>query len=36
MEKRQMRRDDVAISDENRRLKDGVNVNTVDIGPEHW
>jgi hypothetical protein len=36
MAKRQMSGNDVVISDEERWFKDGVDVNTVDIGPAHW
>jgi len=36
MEKRQMSANDVAISDEERWFKDGVDVNSVVIGPAHW
>ncbi|KAF4340707.1 duf1348 domain protein [Fusarium beomiforme] len=36
MKKRQMSGNNVKISQEERWFKDGVDVNTVDIGPEHW
>ena len=35
MEKRQMSGNDVAISEEQRWFKDGVDVNSLTIGPEH-
>ncbi|KAH9849404.1 DUF1348-domain-containing protein [Lenzites betulinus] len=35
MEKRQMSGNDVAISDADRWFKDGVDVNSLTIGPEH-
>ncbi|KAI0325136.1 DUF1348-domain-containing protein [Cubamyces sp. BRFM 1775] len=35
MRKRQMSGNDVAISEEERWFKDGVDVNSLDIGPEH-
>ncbi|QPC76597.1 hypothetical protein HYE68_007349 [Fusarium pseudograminearum] len=36
MKKRQMSGNNVKISEEERWFKDGVDVNTVEIGPEHW
>jgi uncharacterized protein len=36
MWKRQMSGNDVKISDFERWFKDGVDVNEVVIGPEHW
>ncbi|KAK0655807.1 hypothetical protein B0T16DRAFT_451442 [Cercophora newfieldiana] len=36
MRKRQMSGNDVKISDDERWFKDGVDVNTVDIGEKHW
>ena len=36
MRKRQMSGNDVKIADEERWFKDGVDVNTVDIGERHW
>ncbi|KAF5588409.1 hypothetical protein FPCIR_7167 [Fusarium pseudocircinatum] len=36
MKKRQMSGNNVKISEEDRWFKDGVDVNTVEIGPEHW
>ena len=36
MWKRQMSGNDVKISEAERWFKDGVDVNEVDIGPEHW
>jgi uncharacterized protein len=36
MWKRQMSGNDVKISDAERWFKDGVDVNEVSIGPEHW
>lgn len=36
MKKRQMSGNNVKINEEERWFKDGVDVNTVDIGPEHW
>jgi uncharacterized protein len=36
MWKRQMSGNDVKISDAERWFKDGVDVNEVAIGPEHW
>lgn len=35
MRKRQMSGNDVAISESDRWYKDGVDVNTIEIGPEH-
>ncbi|KAI0659146.1 DUF1348-domain-containing protein [Cubamyces menziesii] len=35
MRKRQMSGNDVAISEEDRWFKDGVDVNSLEIGPEH-
>ncbi|KAH9896832.1 DUF1348-domain-containing protein [Cubamyces lactineus] len=35
MRKRQMSGNDVAISEEDRWFKDGVDVNSIEIGPEH-
>ncbi|ESU07499.1 hypothetical protein FGSG_02108 [Fusarium graminearum PH-1] len=36
MKKRQMSGNNVKISEEERWFKEGVDVNTVEIGPEHW
>jgi uncharacterized protein len=36
MWKRQMSGNDVKISESERWFKDGVDVNEVAIGPEHW
>ncbi|KAK4219076.1 hypothetical protein QBC37DRAFT_411199 [Rhypophila decipiens] len=36
MRKRQMSGNDVRISEEERWFKDGVDVNSVDIGEKHW
>lgn len=36
MQKRQNSTNDVKIAEEERWFKDGVDVNTVDIGEEHW
>lgn len=36
MRKRQMSGNDVKIADGERWFKDGVDVNTVDIGERHW
>tara|TARA_R110002060_G_scaffold15619_4_gene21811 strand:+ start:891 stop:1151 length:261 start_codon:yes stop_codon:yes gene_type:complete len=36
MRKRQMNGNDVKIADEQRWFKDGVDVNEVIIGEEHW
>lgn len=36
MKKRQMSGNDVKITEEERWFKDGMDVNTVDIGEKHW
>ncbi|KAK5703908.1 hypothetical protein LTR97_002921 [Elasticomyces elasticus] len=36
MRKRQMSGNDVEIAEEERWFKDGVDVNTVEIGEQHW
>ncbi|KAK9245767.1 hypothetical protein V1506DRAFT_230413 [Lipomyces tetrasporus] len=36
MQKRQMSGNDLQINQEERWFKDGVDVNSVDIGPQHW
>ncbi|KAK9320980.1 hypothetical protein V1517DRAFT_187440 [Lipomyces orientalis] len=36
MQKRQMSGNDLQITQEERWFKDGVDVNSVEIGPQHW
>lgn len=36
MKKRQMSGNNVKINEEERWFTDDVDINTVDIGPEHW